>query len=95
MSTRTETDSMGKIEVASDRYWGAQTQRSFENFKISQERFPRVFIRAYGLVKQSAAEVNAELGELDAALCEYIVPCLLYTSPSPRDVEESRMPSSA
>jgi fumarate hydratase class II len=74
MGTRKETDSMGTIEVASDRYWGAQTQRSFENFKISGERFPRVFIRAYGLVKQAAAEVNAELGELDKALCEHIVP---------------------
>ncbi|BBH54105.1 class II fumarate hydratase [Fluviispira sanaruensis] len=64
MSTRIETDSMGEIAVPQDAYWGAQTQRSFQNFKISGERFPRVFIRAYALVKKAAAQVNAELGEL-------------------------------
>ncbi len=74
MSTRTESDSMGQIDVQADRYWGAQTQRSFENFKISQDRFPRTFIRAYGLVKQTAAEVNAALGELDPKVAEMIVP---------------------
>ena len=74
MATRTETDSMGTIEVDDSRYWGAQTQRSFQNFKISGERFPRVFIRAYGLVKQSAAEVNAELGELPQAVADLIGP---------------------
>ena len=46
MKTRTETDSMGPIEVPADRYWGAQTQRSLEHFKIGGERFPRAFIRA-------------------------------------------------
>ncbi|WP_186647743.1 class II fumarate hydratase [Fluviispira vulneris] len=64
MSTRIETDSMGEIAVPQNAYWGAQTQRSFQNFKISGERFPRVFIRAYALVKKAAAQVNAELGEL-------------------------------
>lgn len=64
MSTRTETDSMGPIEVPADRYWGAQTQRSVQNFKIGNERMPRPLIRAIGIVKQSTAEVNAALGDL-------------------------------
>jgi fumarate hydratase class II len=63
-ATRIETDSMGEIAVATNAYWGAQTQRSFQNFKISGEKFPREFIRAYGLVKKAAAIVNAELGEI-------------------------------
>ena len=65
MSTRIEKDSMGDIEVPTDKYWGAQTQRSLENFKIGGERFPREMIWALGIVKQSVAEVNAELGLLD------------------------------
>ena len=65
MSTRIEKDSMGEIEVPADRYWGAQTQRSLENFKIGGERFPREMIWALGIVKQSVAEVNMELGSLD------------------------------
>lgn len=63
---RIESDSMGQIEVPQKAYWGAQTQRSFDNFKISGERFSRVFIRAYALVKKAAAQVNAQLGELPA-----------------------------
>ena len=63
---------MGEIEVPSDRYWGAQTQRSLQNFKIGGEQFPRVFIRAYGLVKQVAAEVNNEIGVLDKDLAKTI-----------------------
>ena len=59
---------MGEIEVPSDRYWGAQTQRSLQNFKIGGEQFPREFIRAYGLVKQVTAEVNSEIGVLDKDL---------------------------
>ncbi|MCH2576487.1 class II fumarate hydratase, partial [Candidatus Poribacteria bacterium] len=50
---RVEQDSMGQIEVPSDRYWGAQTQRSVQNFKIGGERFPREMIWALGIVKQS------------------------------------------
>ena len=65
MKTRTEKDSMGEIEVAADRYWGAQTQRSLQNFKIGGERLPREMIWALGIVKQSVAEVNAELGDLE------------------------------
>lgn len=66
MSTRIETDSMGEIAVPQNAYWGAQTQRSYQNFKISGEKFPRVFIRAYGLVKKAAAQTNTQLGELAA-----------------------------
>ena len=73
MQTRIESDSMGKIEVPTDRYWGAQTQRSLQNFKIGGERFPREMIWALGIVKQSVAEVNAELGTLEADLAEIII----------------------
>ena len=73
MQTRTESDSMGKIEVPTDRYWGAQTQRSLQNFKIGGERFPREMIWALGIVKQSVAEINAELGTLEADLAEIII----------------------
>ncbi len=59
--TRTETDTFGPIEVPADRYWGAQTQRSIENFRIGTERMPRPLIRALGIVKRAAAEVNLAL----------------------------------
>jgi fumarate hydratase class II len=65
-NTRTETDSFGPIEVPADRYWGAQTQRSIENFRIGTERMPQPLIRALGIVKRAAAEANQELGILDA-----------------------------
>jgi fumarate hydratase, class II len=61
MKTRTETDTMGEVAVAADRYWGAQTQRSLQNFKIGSERMPIEVIRALAVVKQAAAEVNADL----------------------------------
>jgi fumarate hydratase class II len=64
--TRQETDSFGPIEVADDRYWGAQTERSKRNFRIGTERFPAPMIRALGLVKRASAEVNRTLGDLDA-----------------------------
>lgn len=73
MATRVETDSMGEIQVDESRYWGAQTQRSLENFKIGGERFPRLLIRSLGLVKQVAAEVNAELGELPRDVADLII----------------------
>ena len=72
MNTRTEKDSLGPIEVPSDRYYGAQTQRSFENFKIGSERFPREFIRAYGILKKAAATVNHNLGNLDSKIMDAI-----------------------
>jgi fumarate hydratase, class II len=63
-ATRTETDSMGAIEVAADRYWGAQTQRSLHHFAIGKDTMPREMIRAMGILKQAAAEVNRDLGRL-------------------------------
>ena len=65
-ATRVETDSFGPIEVRSDVYWGAQTQRSVENFRIGEERFPRPLIRALGIIKHASATVNEALGKLDA-----------------------------
>jgi fumarate hydratase class II len=70
---RTETDTFGPIEVAADRYWGAQTQRSIENFRIGSERMPRPLIRALGIIKRAAAEVNRELKILDAGRRDAIV----------------------
>ncbi len=72
--TRTETDSMGGIAVANDRYWGAQTQRSMINFPIGVARFrwQPAMIRALGILKKSAALANAELGELPAELADWI-----------------------
>jgi len=64
--TRTETDTFGPIEVPAGRYWGAQTQRSIENFRIGTERMPRPLIRALAIVKRAAAEVNLALGLIDA-----------------------------
>ena len=61
---RVEKDTMGEIKVPADRYWGAQTQRSFENFKIGYDRMPREIIRAFGILKKGAALANAELGVL-------------------------------
>jgi fumarate hydratase, class II len=66
--TRTESDSMGTIEVPSDRYWGAQTQRSLQNFKIGTERMPRPLIRGFGIVKHASSQVNEDLGKLDGGL---------------------------
>lgn len=62
MSYRVEKDSMGEIKVPSERLWGAQTQRSIENFKIGGDRFPREMIRALGVLKKCAAKANAALG---------------------------------
>src|ERR1700757_3075215 len=64
-STRIETDSFGPIEVPADRYWGAQTERSRQNFRIGQDRMPTAIIRALAIVKLAAAETNRELGLLD------------------------------
>ncbi|WP_425905778.1 class II fumarate hydratase [Nitrobacter sp. TKz-YC02] len=63
--TRTETDSFGPIEVQADRYWGAQTERSRQNFRIGDDRMPMPLIRALGIVKLAAAQTNRELGLLD------------------------------
>jgi len=71
--TRTESDTFGPIEVPAEAYWGAQTQRSRENFRIGEERMPLPLIRALGLVKRAAAEVNLSLGILDAKRAKAIV----------------------
>jgi fumarate hydratase class II len=71
--TRTETDTFGPIEVASDRYWGAQAQRSLGNFRIGWERQPLPIVRALGIVKRAAAETNMALGRLDPAVGDAIV----------------------
>ena len=70
---RAETDSFGAIEVPSDRYWGAQTQRSLGNFKIGWEKQPLSVVRALGIIKRAAAEANMTLGKLDAKLGQTIV----------------------
>ena len=69
---RTETDSMGTLHVPDDRYWGAQTQRALQNFKIGEERLPRAAIWALGTIKQAVAHVNADLGLLENRLAETI-----------------------
>jgi fumarate hydratase, class II len=80
MSHRTEKDTMGEVLVASDRYWGAQTQRSLENFRIGGERMPLPVIRAFAVLKKASALTNTELGvlgsekaEMIAAVCDEIV----------------------
>ncbi|MDW8217567.1 MAG: class II fumarate hydratase [Acidobacteriota bacterium] len=75
MSYRIEKDTMGEIQVEASRYWGAQTQRSIQNFPIGVERFkmPRSIIRAMGILKKSAALANAELGELSREKADLIV----------------------
>lgn len=70
--TRTETDTFGAVEVPSAQLWGAQTQRSLENFRIGAERMPLPIIHALGLIKAAAARTNARLGLLDAALAAAI-----------------------
>ncbi len=72
MSTRTETDSFGPLEVPSDKYWGAQTQRSLGNFKIGIETIPPALIRALGIVKKAAALTNRDLDNLEKNLADAI-----------------------
>jgi len=72
---RIERDTMGEVKVPADRYWGAQTQRSLENFRIGGERFrmPIQVIRAYGMLKKAAAQANLELGELPLEIAQAII----------------------
>ena len=72
MSHRTERDSLGPVDVPSDKYYGAQTQRSLNNFKIGTHHFPREFIRAYGILKKSAATVNNNYGRLEDSIKDAI-----------------------
>ncbi len=78
--TRIETDSLGEIEVPAEKYWGAQSQRSLQNFRIGDERMPAPLVRALGIQKKAAAKVNMTLGALDkhlgdaiAAACEEVI----------------------
>ena len=91
---RIEKDSMGEIQVPSSVYWGAQTQRSLDNFKIGNEHFPREFIRAYGILKKAAVWVNTDLGLLDPKLKDTIskfsdheIKTSLFINPDKKQIE--------
>ena len=73
MGSRKEKDSMGQIEVPDDRYYGAQTQRSLQNFKIGGEKFHRELIRAYAILKKAAAVSNESAGKLDSNISQAII----------------------
>ena len=72
MDYRIETDTMGEMKVPADRYFGCQTARSLENFKIGKERMPRELIRGLGILKKAAAQANNDLGLMDDKICEAI-----------------------
>src|SRR3984893_11418859 len=86
-SFRTETDSMGAIEVPAEHYWGAQTQRSLHHFNIGPDRMARPVIRAFGLLKKAAAQVNQELGKLAADKVRLIVQAADEVASGKLDVE--------
>lgn len=73
MKTRSESDSLGVVEVPEDKLWGAQTQRALQNFKIGWQIFPKPFIHHYAIVKKAAALSNFQLGKLEQSLCDLIV----------------------
>src|SRR5436309_3251988 len=73
MSTRTETDSMGAIDVPAEHYWGAQTQRSLHHFAIGDNRMPEAVIRGMAILKKAAAIVNRDLGKLPSEKAELLV----------------------
>ncbi len=85
--TRTETDSLGSIDIDDDRYWGPQTERARRLFRIGTERFPPSLIRATGLQKQAAAEANRELGELAATLAAPIIAAAAEIAANAHDAE--------
>src|SRR5258708_1464932 len=72
MDFRTEHDTMGEVKVPADRYWGAQTERSRNNFKIGGQRMPIEIIQAFAILKKAAAEANTELGVLPKEKCDII-----------------------
>ena len=84
---RVERDSLGEVHVPADALYGAQTQRAFENFPISGQRFGRRFIQALGLIKQSAARVNRELGYLDGQTARAIAEAAAEVARGDRDGE--------
>ena len=71
-TTRTERDSFGPIEVPAERYWGAQTQRSLQHFRIGDERMPTAMVRALGLIKKAVATLNKENGALEPEIADAI-----------------------
>ena len=70
---RIESDTMGELEVPADRYYGCQTARSLINFDIGGDKMPRGVIRAFGILKQAAAKVNSDLGQLDSDIAKLIL----------------------
>ena len=72
MNTRTETDALGPVKVPAHRYWGAQTQRSLENFPIGGHRMPRALLRALGMIKKTVATIHEALGLLDSQIADAI-----------------------
>jgi len=70
---RSESDAFGPLDIPADRHWGAQTQRSLHNFRIGAERMPLPIVRALGLIKRAAAEVNRDLGSLDKRRAQAII----------------------
>ena len=76
MEYRIEHDSMGEVQVPADKYWGAQTQRSLENFKIGGQRQPQEIITAFAYLKEACAQANADCGKLtaeQAAFCQQLI----------------------
>ncbi len=86
-TTRTETDSLGTIEIEAARYWGPQTERARLLFRIGTERFPRGLIRAVGLQKQAAAEANKQLGELPPEIADPIAAAAAEIADGLRDAD--------
>lgn len=84
---RVETDTLGEVRVPAEVYWGAQTQRSLDNFRLGREAFPASFVHEYARLKRVAAEVNSTLGELDSDLASYVVRAA-------REVESGRLDDS-
>ena len=70
---RIEADTMGELEVPADKYYGCQTARSLINFDIGNDRMPREVVRAFGILKQAAAKVNSDLGQLDGKIAKLII----------------------
>lgn len=85
--TRTETDSLGTIEIEAGRYWGPQTERARRLFRIGTERFPRILIRAVGLQKQAAAEANKALGELPPEIADPVIAAAAEIAAGERDAD--------
>src|SRR5215471_8586200 len=71
--TRTESDAFGPLEISADKLWGAQTERSLHNFRIGSERMPIEIVRALGLIKRAAADVNRQIGSLDGKRARAII----------------------